>query len=549
MNPRFVAYEEALRAVGTQVWVDYSGIRAGDRISANISKALEGCDVVLLVWSGSANKSQWVAKEWGAANSDHKVIIPCLLDSTKVPALLTDNARVDLRDFEKGVAYLLRTLNFSEPQGFATTDEQSDNAAKDGKVAVKVDTREIELKIDRDFNSYTKDEQEHLLRAIREFLGMNSEIRITKIRRGSVLLSLKLSPEKAEKLYWAAKSGEFEKFAVVDAELKGLEETEFLNDDTMMPFRQLSSHYPLVAQGVLNVDQIDWERSQRAELSRGHQYSSIKSFVNKFLNPTIFLVINCIILVVPRAIVKFLSKAKSQGLRQIAIRTIDIVGACIGIIFSLPFLIVVPILIKLNSPGPVYYRQIRIGIDRRRRNRRVANIGHGENRRHADSRTQNLYGKPFVMYKFRTMKDNAERHSGAVWAIPEDPRITTVGRWLRKYHIDDVPQLWNVLKGEMSLVGPRPERPEIISKLIVAVPKYRQRLYVKPGITGLAQICLGYDTCLEDVKRKVKFDLFYVSHQSLRLYFSILLHTLIKIVVSKKVDIRQVVPGDLLTEE
>jgi len=310
--------------------------------------------------------------------------------------------------------------------------------------------------------------------------------------------------------------------------------------------------YPLVTEGILDVNQIAWERQRLLALTRPRSLAATIEALGKkyFLDPLLFLLMSSVLLLAPQRLLHVLSHGRAQILlRQITIRSFDVVGATVGLVLALPLLLFVPLLIKLDSPGPIFYRQIRTGRDRRRRQRRVSLLGSGMERRHDDQRQQNLYGQPFFIYKFRTMADGAERRSGAIWAIEDDPRVTNAGRWLRKFHIDEIPQFWNILRGEMSLVGPRPERPEIISKLIVTTPKYRQRLYVKPGLTGLAQICLGYDTCVEDVQRKVAFDLFYISHQSVRLYWRILLRTFSKVVASTKIEVRRVVPDDLLTEE
>lgn len=207
---------------------------------------------------------------------------------------------------------------------------------------------------------------------------------------------------------------------------------------------------------------------------------------------------------------------------KLGLRSLDVFGALWGLLLSLPIFLLVPLLIKLDSPGPVFYRQLRTGINRRRRAASVAASP-------AEQRREELYGKPFHIYKFRTMEEDAERRSGAVWAIPDDPRITAVGRWLRRLHLDEIPQFWNVLRGDMSLVGPRPERPEIIRRLVAAVPEYQNRLEVKPGITGPAQICLGYDNNIDDVRRKTQLDLLYISNRTLRLQLRLLALTLVKI--------------------
>ncbi len=252
--------------------------------------------------------------------------------------------------------------------------------------------------------------------------------------------------------------------------------------------------------------------------------AAVEAWAKKYiLDPLVFLLISGVLLLAPQRLMLALSHGGAHNIvLRVAIRGIDVVGAGVGILVAVPFLLFVPLLIKLDTPGPVFYKQVRTGCDRRRRERRVAGLGAGIERRRSNRRHQDQFGKPFFIYKFRTMSDGAENGSGAVWATAGDPRITKVGRWLRKYHIDEIPQFWNVLRGDMSLVGPRPERPEIISKLISEIPHYRQRLYCKPGLTGLAQICSGYDSCLEDVPRKIRMDVYYISNQGLLMYGRIL---------------------------
>ncbi len=222
------------------------------------------------------------------------------------------------------------------------------------------------------------------------------------------------------------------------------------------------------------------------------------------------------------------SCAKLQVSRpeSLGIRCLDLLGASLGLIVCLPLLLVLAVLIKVDSPGPVLYRQRRTGCNRRgvARARKAAKRSAS-----AERRRQEFYGRAFFIYKLRTMRREAERRTGPVWAMPNDPRITGIGSWLRQYHLDEVPQFWNVLKGEMSLVGPRPERPEIIARLVQDVPEYRLRFLLKPGMTGLAQICRGYDADVEDVKRKTELDLYYAAHFSVRLYLRILFLTVVKI--------------------
>ena len=166
-------------------------------------------------------------------------------------------------------------------------------------------------------------------------------------------------------------------------------------------------------------------------------------------------------------------------------------------ILAVPIIIGAAVLVKLTSRGPAFYTQTRVG-----RN-----------------------GRFFTIYKIRTMVHDCESLTGPRWSMPGDPRITKVGAWLRKTHTDELPQLINVLRGEMSLIGPRPERPEFLPRLERVIPLYRNRLAVRPGITGLAQVHLGADTEVEDVRKKLAYDLFYICHLSPWLDFRIFLAT------------------------
>jgi lipopolysaccharide/colanic/teichoic acid biosynthesis glycosyltransferase len=145
--------------------------------------------------------------------------------------------------------------------------------------------------------------------------------------------------------------------------------------------------------------------------------------------------------------------------------------------------------VKLNSPGPVHYSQIRLGRG----------------------------GRPFRIYKLRTMTHRAESATGPVWARVDDPRVTRVGRWLRDTHLDELPQLWNVIRGDMSLIGPRPERPEIAAAIERRMPRFGERLAIRPGITGLAQVRLPPDSNLDTVRQKLAHDLHYIQHLGPRL--------------------------------
>ncbi len=214
-------------------------------------------------------------------------------------------------------------------------------------------------------------------------------------------------------------------------------------------------------------------------------------------------------------------------------RLIDIIGASIGLLVSTPLWIVIPILIKLDSKGPVLYSQVRVGLDRRRRDRRLLSVGCGERREPDERRQDRSYGRPFAIFKFRTMRQDAEKLCGPVWAKQNDPRITKLGLLLRKIRIDEIPQLINVLLGDMSLVGPRPERLFFVEKLDGIIKDYKGRFAVKPGITGLAQVEHKYDESLEDVNGKIKHDLKYINSWSVIQDIRIMLKTVIVVLTAR----------------
>lgn len=194
----------------------------------------------------------------------------------------------------------------------------------------------------------------------------------------------------------------------------------------------------------------------------------------------------------------FISYVYEQNLK----RLVDLAGGGIGFILFLPFFIPIAIAIKLNSKGPIFYQQKRLG--------------------------QKM--EIFYILKFRTMVHNAEKDSGAVWAEKDDPRITRVGRFLRRMRLDEFPQLLNVLKGEMSLVGPRPEREEFVNQFLKKIPYYSIRFLVKPGITGWAQINQGYVNSYQGSRDKLEYELYYIFNHSFFLDMGILLKS-IKIVL------------------
>lgn len=197
------------------------------------------------------------------------------------------------------------------------------------------------------------------------------------------------------------------------------------------------------------------------------------------------------------------------------LRITNLLAAAASLIVLGPLGLLIAVAIKLDSRGPVLYRQVRVGRDRRRLTSEPS----------GGRRTANLCGRPFVIYKFRTMKHRAERESGPCWAENEDERSTRVGRFLRRFSLDEIPQLWNVLKGDMNLVGPRPERPGFVNSLRRRIPGYWLRQRVRPGITGLAQLQQGGDHSLEDVSRKVRRDLQYIRDRGVGLDLKILLLT------------------------
>ncbi|MHB1223554.1 MAG: sugar transferase [Gemmatimonadaceae bacterium] len=185
-------------------------------------------------------------------------------------------------------------------------------------------------------------------------------------------------------------------------------------------------------------------------------------------------------------------------------RAMNVVIALAALVVAAPVMLVVALLVKLTSPGPVFYTQERVGQDRRRG--RAAPPG--------ERRDQDFGGRLFTIYKFRSMRLDAER-DGAVWAMKNDPRVTPIGGALRTLRLDELPQLFNVLKGDMNIVGPRPERPCIFGHLREEIREYPLRQLAKPGITGWAQVNHTYDTCVDDVRTKVRYDLEYLQQQSL----------------------------------
>src|SRR3989454_4052397 len=185
-------------------------------------------------------------------------------------------------------------------------------------------------------------------------------------------------------------------------------------------------------------------------------------------------------------------------------RLLNISVAAVGLVLALPLMLLIGLLIKLTSRGPVLFKQTRVGLDRRA----LSRMG-GNTRRRID-----LGGHPYTMYKFRTMYVDHRSTDRQVWAQPDDARVTPIGRLLRRFRLDELPQLVNVLKGDMNVVGPRPEQPAIFVHLREQIEGYQRRQRVRPGITGWAQINLSYDRTVDDVRRKVSLDLDYIRRQS-----------------------------------
>jgi exopolysaccharide biosynthesis polyprenyl glycosylphosphotransferase len=189
-------------------------------------------------------------------------------------------------------------------------------------------------------------------------------------------------------------------------------------------------------------------------------------------------------------------------LRRAWKRALDLLFSLFGIILVLPALPVLALLVKLSSPGPVLFKQTRVG----------------------------EAGREFTLLKFRTMCDEAERETGPVWSCEDDPRITRLGRWFRKMRIDEIPQLFNVLKGDMSFIGPRPERREFVDQLSEKIPYYGKRHFVRPGLTGWAQVKYAYGATEEDAFEKLRYDLYYIKNYTITLDLIIILET-VKVVL------------------
>jgi len=188
---------------------------------------------------------------------------------------------------------------------------------------------------------------------------------------------------------------------------------------------------------------------------------------------------------------------------ELACRVLNVAIASVALLVLAPLFVIVAFVVWVSSRGPIFYTQTRVGLDRRWNQARAL----------SERRAEDLGGAPFTIFKFRSMTVDAESSGAAVWATKQDARVTRVGGILRKTRLDEMPQLINVLRGEMNIVGPRPERPSIFVRLRENIDEYPLRQRVKPGITGWAQINHSYDSCIEDVRRKVELDLHYIQRQ------------------------------------
>jgi lipopolysaccharide/colanic/teichoic acid biosynthesis glycosyltransferase len=225
---------------------------------------------------------------------------------------------------------------------------------------------------------------------------------------------------------------------------------------------------------------------------------------------------------------------------DVLVRTVNVFLSAGALLVLSPLFSGISLAVRLDSRGPIFYRQVRVGLDRRSmghsgKGRRAQDSGEraggarfvGPERRKSrrDRRTENAGGMPFLILKFRTMHVGAEKKTGPIWASENDSRVTRVGQWLRRYRLDEVPQFWNVLKGDMAVVGPRPERPRFVRLLRDEVSTYVLRQRVRPGITGLAQVNRPPDRSVDDVRVKLDYDLEYLARRTPWLDLQVMLKT------------------------
>jgi lipopolysaccharide/colanic/teichoic acid biosynthesis glycosyltransferase len=335
----------------------------------------------------------------------------------------------------------------------------------EGGIAVLTESAQIDIKIDTDFDSFSLDQEKRVLKGIQEFLMATGDIRVTKKWRGCVGMRLSaLSHEQAERLIWAVKRGDLEHLMLVDAEV--VLDEEFLDEEWL--------DEDLDSAELEN----PWERGQRRQplppilLEHIHSLQWEGGQRRQSFPP------------------KHSWHFRMKGI-------FDPILAALLLVFLLPVIGLLVILVRMTSPGPGIFCQTRVG----------------------------RFGRRFTMYKIRTMCVDVENKTWAVLAQQNDPRCTRIGRVLRKLHLDELPMLFNILKGDMSLVGPRPERPEFAYILAEKIPNYCERLAVLPGVTGLAQINLPCDTDLESVRRNLMLDLEYIAAADPWLDFRLLAST------------------------
>lgn len=336
--------------------------------------------------------------------------------------------------------------------------ESSDTTQDDSTTAVETGLAHLEITIDKPFKEFSEGDQDRILRIFRDAFSLsNGEVRIVRKRPGSVRLTLELPAKTAEELQWAIEEGRFDEFGIVRAELMSV---------------RAKSDATMTDSANVGAKTIKFKR-------HGPKSTHVRLAHLRRTEPW-------------QVRISEITPANVSNGGEFLIRLLDVVGALILFLLASPVMLTSALGIKLTSQGPILYRQKRVGKS----------------------------GKIFILYKLRTMIQDAEKHVGPVWATKNDARVTPIGRVLRRTRIDELPQLFNILRGDMSLVGPRPERPFFVErhKALQGI-----RLAVKPGLTGLAQVRAFYDL---KPAHKVKYDYLYIQRRSLLLNIYILLQTI-----------------------
>jgi len=298
---------------------------------------------------------------------------------------------------------------------------------------------------------------------------------------------------------------------------------------------KLNSSYAVAAKSYIYGTAIGAKELPKTENVAGYSLGSlIRFYFGEYILGLMFVLALSSFAVLSPASSISIAQSLRKKVSSILKRSLDLSFASVGLLLAAPIMLIVAILVKLTSPGPIFYTQKRVGVNRRKNaNNRIYSTYTDFDRRSRDRRRENYHGLPFSVIKFRTMVNDAEKKSGPVWATRNDSRITPIGKFLRKTRIDEIPQLINVLRGEMSMVGPRPERPTFVKDLSQKIPDYVERLNVKPGITGQAQVTTGYDTSLESVFEKVKNDVEYIRNWSVWTDLKILMKTVLVVITGK----------------